>query len=159
MKCSIHLRCLILGLGLMVAGGCSMSRGSIASRKSDSDRRAAEELSEEAPVKTASRESAADADLDADAPPSQPGVKSSRGSRTKLAGWLQKGDTKSGSIPLDRTDKSKQDAEESLAEEDTGIWKHDDGTGTAPLTAGKTAAGKAKDSSDLSLDSANPFDQ
>ena len=162
MKCSVPLRCLLIGLGLMLASGCSMTRGSIASRKADSDRRAAEDLVEDdVSVKTAGTEEGAGPDDEGGLPPSQPGVKSSGGSRTKLAGWLKKGGAKSGSIPLDRTDKSKGRDEE--ADETGGIWNHTDESVPPPLTTGKKPAGKTasqtNDSSGLSLDSENPFDQ
>ena len=154
MKCRVYLQCLIVGCSLLLFGGCSYSRGSQVSRASETGQKMADELAEDdASVKTVSaEESAADA---GDGPPSQPGVKSSGGSRKKLTGWLGKGKTKSSTIPLDRTDKSRTADADSTAEEDSGWWKHQE----APATAQNEQSGKSKDPDALSLSSSNPFDR
>ncbi len=153
MKCRVYLQCLIVGCSLLLIGGCSYSRGSQVSRASETGQKIADELAEDdAPIKTASAETSAD---DSDGPPSQPGVKSSGGSRKKLTGWLSKGKTKSSTIPLDRTDKSKTADADSAAEEDSGWWKHQD----APATVQNDQSGKSKDPDALSLSSSNPFDR
>ena len=155
MKCRIHIPCLIVGLSLLLIGGCSSSRGSQVSRASETGQKMADDLADDdALVKTASaKDSGAD---DGDRPPSQPGVKPRGASRNKLTGWLTKGKSKSSTIPLDRTDKSKGGDEESDVEEDSGPWKHFQ---DAPATAQNTQNNKSKDPDDLSLSSSNPFDR
>ncbi|MDB5336504.1 MAG: hypothetical protein JWN70_2123 [Planctomycetaceae bacterium] len=154
MKCRVYLHCLIVGLSLFLIGGCSYSRASQVSRASETGQKMADELAEDdVPVKTASAEAAAE---EGDGPPSQPGVKSSGGSRKKLTGWLGKGKTKSNTIPLDRTDKSRTADAEADAEEDSGPWKHFQ---DAPATAQSSRTSKTKDSDALSLSSTNPFEQ
>lgn len=155
MKCRIHLQCLIVGLSLILISGCSFSRGSQVARASETGQKLADELAEDdAPVKTASAENLAAED--SDGPPSQPGVKTSGGSRKKLTGWLSKGKTKTNTIPLDRTDKSKTAEAESDVEEDTGPWKHFQ---DAPATAQTSQSSQPKEPDALSLSSSNPFDQ
>ncbi|MES2789741.1 MAG: hypothetical protein V4719_08975 [Planctomycetota bacterium] len=154
MKCRIHLQCLIVGLAVFLTSGCAFSRGNQVSRSSEPTQKMSDEAADgEAPIQTASADGTG-AD-NSDAPPSQPGVKPSGGakSRSKLTGWLTKGTTKSGAIPLDRTDKSKS-ADESV-EEDSGWWKHQD----APATAKRTQSESTKDPEALSLSSSNPFDR
>lgn len=152
MKCRVHLQLLFVGLGLLLITGCSFSRGSQVSRASETGQKIADDLADEAVVKTASAEVPAGGE---DGPPSQPGVRSPGGSRKKLSGWLSKGKNKTNSstIPLDRTDKSQ--SEESDAEEDSGWWKHQD---AAPATAQNGTKGKNKEPDSLSLSSTNPFD-
>ncbi len=147
MKCSAYQPCLILAIGLILASGCSLSRGNLASKSLDAGSSNADQLDEgSALVQTASAESPDDG---FDGPPSQPGTKPAAGSRKKLAGWLSKSDPKRASIPLDRTD-SGNDSEESIADEGPGFWKHSD----APMTADS----QSTKSQQLGLDSSNPFE-
>ena len=152
MMCRVPLQCLIVGLSLILVSGCSLSRGSQASRSSDPGRTAADELSEEEPIQTASSEVAADGD----APPPQPGVKTAGGSRKKLSGWLQNGGSGSKTVPLDRTDKSKSAEEDEGTEEDAGWWKHQQET-TASAT--KARSSRSDEPESLSLSSSNPFEK
>lgn len=151
MKCRVHVSFVIVGLGVLLLSGCSYSRGSQVSRASETGQKMADDLADDDElVQTASAETPAEGD---DGPPSQPGVKPAGGSRKKLSGWLSKGKSKSGAIPLNRTDKS-QSAESETAEEDSGWWQHQD----APATAQNASSGKDKDANSLSLSSTNPFD-
>lgn len=153
MKCPVYLQCLMVGLSLFLVSGCSSSRGSQVSRASETGQKLADDLADDAPAKTVSTEDSATED--GNAPPSQPGIKSPGGSRQKLTGWLSKGQSKSSTIPLDRTDKSQAGDDESAAEVDSGWWKHRE----APATAQNTSNGKSPDPETLSLSSSNPFDR
>ena len=151
MKCRVHVLFVIVGLGVLLQSGCSHSRGSQVSRASETGQQMADDLADDdESVKTASAETPAEGD---DAPPSQPGVQPAGGSRKKLSGWLSKGKSKSGAIPLNRTDQSAT-AETESAEEDSGWWKHRD----AQATAQNGTSGKDKEADSLSLSSTNPFD-
>ena len=149
MKCSVPQRFLIVGIGLIFVGGCSMSRGNLA-RNSDSAHSVADEFDagDAAPAQTTSTGSSI---AGADAPPSQPGVKPSGGARQKLTGWMKKKDPKRESIPLERTDSAAEKEDDSVAD-DSGWWKHSDAPMTAEISPGRKSKGSA-------VDGSNVFDQ
>lgn len=147
MKCSMPLRCLIVGIGLILIAGCSSSRSNLARNSSERALDVTDELgdAETTPIQTVH-------DSATDGPPSQPGAKSAGGVRNKLTSWMKKKDPKRESIPLDRTDSPPQKDTDSLAEEDSGWWKQTD----TPMTADNSQARKSKSSA---MDSTNPFNQ
>lgn len=114
-------KCWLAGISLIVLAGCSMSRRNLARNGED---RPEFQSDQSADTKTADAGNA-----DADGPPSQPGVRKPGDSRKKLAGWLSNASPKRESIPLDRTDSdTSEDSDESVAEGDSGFWKHTDTT-------------------------------
>lgn len=134
--------------GLLFVTGCASLGGNLA-KKGMGDSESLADL--DADSDQADTSSAGD--TDAGGPPSQPGSKAAKGSRSKLAGWMQNKEPKRQTIPLDRTDskESDDDADESLADEGSNWLKFSD----APMTADSQSPKSAKSSFETT---SNPFD-
>lgn len=110
MQTRMSRQALLAGTGLLLLAGCSMSRGTLAGK----------ELPDSSSMKTADANPS-----DSDAPPAQPGARKSKGSRNKLAGWLNNKAPKKESIPLERTD-SKSEEDDDAGETEPNFWTHSD---------------------------------